>query len=57
MADSDDRAVELLEGIHEVLERIEARLEELARSTDLQRETLDGLLVNMMELVDRTKPD
>ncbi len=57
MADSDDRAVELLEGIHEVLERIEARMEELARRTDLQRETLDGLLVNVMELVDRTKPD
>ncbi|MGH7542116.1 MAG: hypothetical protein ACRELC_14070 [Gemmatimonadota bacterium] len=49
----EERIVRLLERIHEALERIEERLEMLTRQTDLQRETLDVLLANMMELVDQ----
>ena len=52
--EQEEGIVSWLERIHGVLERIEQRLEELGRETDLQRETLDGVLVNMMELVDRT---
>jgi hypothetical protein len=48
-----ERALSLLEGMHGLLERIEARLEELSRENDLQRETLDTMLVNLMELADR----
>jgi hypothetical protein len=42
-----------LERIHEVLDRVESRLEELQRQMDLQRETLDNVLVNAMEIADR----
>lgn len=42
-----------LERIHEVLDRTESRLEELQRQMDLQRETLDNVLVNAMEIADR----
>lgn len=48
-----DRLLGLVEGIHGLLERVEARLEELKRETGLQRETLDSILVNLMELVDQ----
>lgn len=42
-----------LERIHELLDKIESRLEELQRQMDLQRETLDNVLVNSMEIADR----
>lgn len=42
-----------LERIHEVLGKLEVRLEELGRQMDLQRETLDNVLVNVMEIADR----
>lgn len=42
-----------LERIHGVLDKIESRLEELQRQMDLQRETLDNVLVNAMEIADR----
>ena len=42
-----------LERIHELLGRIESRLEETGRQMDLQRETLDSVLVNSMEIADR----
>ncbi len=42
-----------LEQIHGLLEKIESRLEELQRQMDLQRETLDNVLVNSMEIADR----
>ncbi len=48
-----ERVIALLEAMHGLLERIETRLEELSRENDLQRETLDTMLVNLMELVDR----
>jgi hypothetical protein len=48
-----ERVLSLLEGMHGLLERIETRLEERSREHDLQRETLDTMLVNLMELVDR----
>ncbi len=50
-----ERLLTLIEGIHGLVARVETRLEELKRETDLQRETLDGILVNMMEIVDRTR--
>ena len=44
-----------LEKIHGLLERMDGRLAQLTRQTDLQRETLDSVLVNTMEAVDRMK--
>lgn len=46
-----------LERIHAVLTQIENRLEELQRQMDLQRETLDNVLVNAMEIADRVGGD
>ena len=43
-----------LERIHGLLSKIENRLEELERQVDLQRETVDSVLVNAMEIADRT---
>ena len=43
-----------LERIHELLGKIENRLEALERQMDLQRETVDNVLVNAMEIADRT---
>jgi hypothetical protein len=43
-----------LERIHGLLGKIENRLEELERQMDLQRETVDSVLVNAMEIADRT---
>ena len=51
-----EKLLGLMEGIHHLLERVESRLEELKRQTDLQRETLDGILVNLMEVVDQKRP-
>lgn len=53
----DDHEVLLptLDRIHGLLERIEARLEQLTRQTDLQRETLDSILLNAMEISDQCK--
>lgn len=45
----------LQEKVIELLERIDRNLEHLSTQIDLQRETLDGVLVSAMELVDRTK--
>ncbi len=46
-----------LERIHGVLGKIESRLEEMQRQMDLQRETLDNVLVNSMEIADRIGSD
>ena len=40
-----------------MLTQIENRLEELQRQMDLQRETLDNVLVNAMEIADRVGGD
>ncbi|MFQ5890554.1 MAG: hypothetical protein ACE5JR_10950 [Gemmatimonadota bacterium] len=50
-----EKLLRLLQEIHGVLQSVEASLEHLGNQLDLQRETLDGVLVNTMELVDLAK--
>lgn len=49
------RMIRLQERVIELLERIDQSLEHISTQIDLQRETLDGVLVSAMELVDRAK--